>query len=424
MPANQVSRWIKKTLGLETALSRTPRGAHRPPQTRRCRLSLERLEDRTLPSTVTVLNTNDSGPDSLRQAMLGASPGDTILFQQGLTGTIALSSTLAITENLTIEGPGSGALTISGQNTIQDFSVSNGVSATISGVSIANGYAAVGGGIFNAGNLVVNDCAISGNSAVIGGGGILNDGAYNAVTGRLNGYSALPTLTLIDSDISSNTAQAGGGVFNNGGTMTVSNSTFSDNSANTGNHASGTGGGIFNAYGGTMTVSNSTLSGNSANGDGGGAIFNSNGTTLTVSDSTLSGNSGGSYGGGIYNNGGTLNLTNTIVANSPSGEDLFSTGAIASAQYNLIQSAAGNGIQNGVDGNIVGTDPLLSPLGNYGGPTQTFALLPGSPAIDAGSDSLALDANGNPLTTDQRGLPRIGAPQWTSAPSSRRGRSP
>src|SRR5262249_55978640 len=126
----------------------------------RKRLCLEILEDRTLPSTLTVLNTNDSGPDSLRQAILNASPGDTIVFQQGLTGTIALSSILAITQNLTIDGPGSSALTISGQNTVQDFSVTDGNTATISGLSIANGYAAAGGGIFNAGNLTVLDCTI------------------------------------------------------------------------------------------------------------------------------------------------------------------------------------------------------------------------------------------------------------------------
>src|SRR5262249_3301577 len=65
------------------------------------------------------------------------------------------------------------------------------------------------------------------------------------------------------------------------------------------------------------------------------------------------------------------------------------------------------GLSNGVNGNLVGVNPLLAPLGNYGGPTQTIALLPGSPAIDAGDSALAVDAQSNPLTTDQRGLPRV-----------------
>src|ERR1700740_2613098 len=84
---------------------------------------VEFLEDRTCPSG-TVLNLDNSGFGSLRQAILDAAPGDTIVFQQGVTGTISLSSTLAITKDVTIDGPSSSLLSISGNNTIEDFSIS------------------------------------------------------------------------------------------------------------------------------------------------------------------------------------------------------------------------------------------------------------------------------------------------------------
>ena len=159
----------------------------------------------------------------------------------------------------------------------------------------------------------------------------------------------------------------GGGIYFLSGTLTINNSTFTSNSA-------AAGGGIV-ILGGTATINNSTFSGNSS-ALGGGGIYN--GGILTLNNSTLSGNSASSSGGGIKNFG-TLALTNTIVATN----DLYSSGSYTGA----------NNLTNG--------DPLLAPLGNYGGPTQTMPPLPGSPAIDAGDDSVT-----NFLATDQRGFPR------------------
>ncbi|MGH7170588.1 MAG: choice-of-anchor Q domain-containing protein [Gemmataceae bacterium] len=190
--------------------------------------------------------------------------------------------------------------------------------------------------------------------------------------------------------------------------LTVSNSTLADNSASS---DEGAGGGIFNA--GTLRVSNSTLADNSAAGvyggsyDGGGGIDNDSGT-LRVSNSTLADNyATNGPGGGIVNQaGGLATLNNTIVSNSTSGGDLYlnpSLGSVYSGSYDLIGDGSYlSSFTNSLQGN-----PLLAPLGNYGGPTQTMALLPGSAAIDAGSNALAIDANGNALTTDQRGQPRI-----------------
>jgi hypothetical protein len=145
---------------------------------------------------------------------------------------------------------------------------------------------------------------------------------------------------------------------------------------------------------------NSTLSGNTAQGgaggsgeDGvappgrglGGGLFNEGTGTLT--NVTVSGNSANWDGGGLYNGGGTTTLTNTIVAGNSAPFDLDIFGGYSGSH------------------DLVGGDPMLAPLGDYGGPTQTMALLLGSPAIDAGDST----APGLP-STDQRGAPRPDVP--------------
>ena len=129
----------------------------------------------------------------------------------------------------------------------------------------------------------------------------------------------------------------------------------------------------------------------------GGGIFN--GATLAVSNSTLSDN-GAVDGGGIYNGqNGTAKLKNSIVANN--GEDC--SGTMTSNGYNLSSDSTCN--FNG-PGDMNNINPNLGPLQNNGGPTQTQALLPGSPAIDAGNPSGCTDNTGKLLKTDQRGMPR------------------
>ena len=190
----------------------------------------------------------------------------------------------------------------------------------------------------------------------------------------------------------------------------MTDSTFVDNS-------SPYGGGIYyagSAAGNTIGIllaSDSTFTGNSATYDGGGGgIWNQG--TATVTNCTIDGNAG--QDGGICNaTTSTLTLDNTIVAGN-SGPDIVGS-VQPTSKNNLIGD--GTGITNLTEldpSNLVGTtadplNPMLGPLANNGGPTQTMALLPGSPAIDAGSVALAVDASGNSLTTDQRGagFPRI-----------------
>ena len=180
--------------------------------------------------------------------------------------------------------------------------------------------------------------------------------------------------------------------------LTISKSTISGNSANES-------GGIDNR--GTLTISNSTVSGNSANFRGnafGGGIYN--GGVLAINNSTISGNSAhgglGSFGGGIYNGTATpATLENSIVANSDSGGNCY--GSMKSNGYNLSSDGSCNFNHAG---DLNNHDPLLGPLENNGGPTQTMALSAGSPAIDAGNPSGCTDGQGHLLTTDQRGMPR------------------
>ncbi len=247
----------------------------------------------------------------------------------------------------------------------------NNSSPTLTNVTF-NGNSATnnGGGIYNGDTLTVTNSTLSNNSADFQGGGIFNSG----------------TVTVTNSTLSGNYAgNDGGGIYNGSGTVTVTNSALSGNSA-------ANGGGISTYYSSTLTVTNSTLSGNSATSLGGG-IHNEMGT-VTITNSTLSGNSAAN-GGGISNMG-TLNYSNTIIANSASGGDCYNIDTIGTNVNNLVEDGTCSASLRG--------DPNLGPLQNNGGPTQTHALLAGSLAIDAADDTVCAVVPVNNL--DQRGVTR------------------
>jgi hypothetical protein len=204
------------------------------------------------------------------------------------------------------------------------------------------------------------------------------------------------------------------------GTVSLLNSTLSSNQAlATGGEGESEGGGFYSGEG-TIFLLNSTLSGNQAQATAefglaqGGGIF-LNGFTMTLTNDTVannvatSGPNGFGSGGGIASNSaGALQLKNTIVARNTATADGAPDleAAFTSQGHNLIGNTTGTvGILDPTDETNV--DPLLGPLANNGGPTQTLALLAGIPAIDAGSNALATDNNGVALPTDQRGFNRV-----------------
>ncbi len=467
-------------------------------------LTFDALEVRAVPATITVMNTNDSGLGSLRDAIAQANTDptqDTIDFAPAVTGTITLLSALPdLSGNIVLTGPGATALTVArsaaaGTADFSIFTVTSGFEVTISGLTITGGQAVNGGGIINEGTLTVLNSTLSGNSAGgIGdngqGGGIMNAGMMTITSstiidnltyvGNGGGIGNSGTLTIADSTVSDNTIDsAEGGGISNSGTVAITDSTVSGNSA-----GGSKGAGIFNSN--SMTITDSTVSDNLASFDNSGGIVNSgtltitdstvsgnsaqysfgginNSGVLTISGSTLDGNVAGGAGGGI-SNAGTLSMTDSTVSDNSAQSGYFgrtfipgvgggiwnsgtatiadctlsgntavddgggvylggsSTAAIASLTVigslfanptggNLVDAGYSEFVSQGHNlfsdipavalnpTDLVDTNPLLGPLADNGGPTLTCALLPGSPALDAG---VAVPG----VTTDQRGVPR------------------
>ncbi|HWE63310.1 MAG TPA: choice-of-anchor Q domain-containing protein, partial [Chloroflexota bacterium] len=229
---------------------------------------------------------------------------------------------------------------------------------------------------------------ITGGAATFGGG-IRNNGG---------------TVTLINSTLSGNTANGpgGGGMYTSSGTVTLINSTISGNAIPDNNSNSGLGAGIF-IQNGTVTLIDSTISGNTGGFFGGGGGIANYGGTVTLINSTLSNNSDG-IGGGIYNNGGTVTLANTILAGntlSGGGPGPDCDGSLTSQGYNSIGTTSGCTV-SATTGDLFDQEPTLGALANNGGPTQTMALQASSLGIDAIPPAHCT------LHIDQRGYVRPG----------------
>jgi hypothetical protein len=382
---------------------------------------------------ITVTNTNDSGPGSLRQAMADANDGD-IINAAVVSGSIKLSSgELLVNKNLTINGPGAEKLAVENTRLSRVFEIASGEIVTISGLAINNGRSVVGGAIYNAGILEVMDCRISANEA----GGLrergLGGGIYNATGAE---------IAIINSIISDNGADEGGGIYNagsmqiarttvsdnfvggafsrptsvggaiyNGGTLDIADSTISGNTATGTLQSGGIGGGVFNS--GTLVITNSTISDNLAGATGalpgyGGGISNGSGNVViqnsTINHNTADGPGGSGFGGNILIAGATLEIGNTIL-NTGSGGNIFNfgnQGTIISDGYNL-SSDNGAGYLTAV-GDQINTEARLGPLQHNGGPTFTHALLADSPAIDAGNPNYNPNDFQPTLIYDQRGF--------------------
>jgi hypothetical protein len=296
-----------------------------------------------------VTTTNDDGAGSLRQAMLDAnadtSGPHTITF--AVTGTITLASALpAVTRPMTITGPGADQLTITGNNTFGIFSVQS--SLSISGATIRGGFspnAAVGGAFHVGGSLSADRCVIRDNTS--GAGGIASG------------------IAVIS------------------GSATIANSLFTNNA------------GVSVIHSGSLTLSNTTLSNNAGQSV---YFFPDNGpASVTLQNTTIADQTNAFLFDGRFGPM-TLTIGNTILASTIQNSTTVGT------TVPTIVSLGGNISNDGTlalagPGDVLNTNPVLAPLGNYGGPIPTRALLPGSPAIDHGV------ATGAPAT-DQRGIAR------------------
>jgi len=288
-----------------------------------------------------------------------ASPGtDTILIPSGtytLTGDIEISDSVVIMvagTNITIDGAGVDRI----------FRVTNGT-VHITGVTLMNGATTTGGAIRNEADLTLTNVTII-NGTASRGGAISN--------------SVMGTLTINDSTIEGNVATVEGGAIQNAG--------------------------------GEVSITNSTLSNNSA--PAGGALFSEN-NDIQISNSTISGNEGGA----VDVEDGTVALLNVTVAENNGAPSINLSGGEASAQNSIIGPNAPSdcsepitNLTHNIDSDnscgffaandVPNVDPLLGPLQDNGGDTETHSLLPGSPAINAGNDVAA-------SASDQRGVLRV-----------------
>jgi hypothetical protein len=398
------------------------------------RLFVEKLEDRCVPATFLVNELLDThavnlltgmdatGHVSLRSAIEAANNlgGNQIIQFDANVCATPQTITLSLgvldlndgTGAVTVQGPAAG-VTISGNHVSEVFRVEAGTTAELTGLTIRDGQiTGDGGGICNAGTLTISNCVLTGNSSSARGGAISDSGPLTVTDCIISGNSSedgggiqsyQATLALRDCTIADNSASwRGGGMYSFGGTTKLDNCTIANNSALSG-------GGIEASDHDPITLTNCTVAGNKATQAGGvkvGLVSEATFINCTVAGNTAV------YCGGIFNYFGDVTLDNSIVAgNTTSYPDGDFFGSVSSLSVNnLIGDGSGitGGIDNGVNGNQVGSqsapiDPLLAPLGDYGGPTQTMALLPGSPATAAGSVA-AIPAD---VTTDQRGQPRI-----------------
>lgn len=334
---------------------------------------------------ILVRNANDSGADSLRQAITTASSNgagvDDLLFDPAVfnvSRTVLVSTTLQANTSVNIFGPGADLLTLSGNDSVRVLFVGNNARAAISGLRVTGGR----------------------SPGAPGGGVRISSGA---------------ALRLHQAHVQNNQAEDGAGVFNEG-TLLLDSVTVSGNAA-TGFGLAG--GGVSNT--GTLTLRNSTISGNSASTGGTGAaggVFVQDGAALieasTLTNNTVTGTAA-SRSSGLLVLAGSASLQSTIVAgNVGNTANADVAGSYTASRFNLIGNVGsatgftGNGNQTGTAATPL--NPQLAPLAINDGRLPTHALLPNSPAQDAGLRLSALDQRLRPRTVD---LPDI-----TNAPGS------
>ncbi len=329
-------------------------------------------------------NACDAISGAISQATSGAYTGDDVIIEVA-AGTYFENDSLSVSSlsSLTIAGAGASSTVVNGGSLASVITVNSGT-VIVSGLTVENGYVpnSSGGGIDNFGTTTVTNSVITGNTATgnfATGAGLNNDGS----------------LSVSDSTVSDNSGGAGAGIYNFSGQLSVADSTI------TGNTTSLSGGGLSNASpGATATITDSTFSGNGAS--EGGALYVTR-DTVTLSASTIVGNSAGN-GGGIANFA-TLDMAGDILANNRTGSsDCGSFGsAVTDLGFNIADDGSCGFSATGSISNSSSLDASLAPLANNGGLTQTILPTPASPAAGAIPNPTTVDAIQLCPTTDQRG---------------------
>jgi Right handed beta helix region len=421
------------------------------------------FESRIAPAVFTVLNANDTGAGSLRDALTQANAtvaSDIINFDPAFFSTprtIALATSLTVSQDVSIVGPGAANLTVNGGGAVRDFFIEvdgKAGNVTLSGMTITGGFVAataIGGGIFTDDNTVIDSCIITGNTAGAGGG--VTTSNYGQLTIRnstvssntANGAATIGggggirigqfgSARISNTSVTGNTGPIGGGIsLQANNTMVLENSTISGNTATgaggAGLYTLGTPGSFYINPSSTIVINNSTFANNTATTGAGGGIMVA-GTAgqgyanpISLNNVTIAGNSAATTGGGIARTGtmstGALNLTGTVVArNTATGgsPDISAAGTgPINANNSLVRDQTGITLTG--TGNLpAGTDPLFvggatPTLANNGGSVQTIALQSGSLMINAGTNGAVtgVDARGPGFSRTQGPSADIGA---------------
>ncbi len=319
-----------------------------------------------VPNSMIVTNTSDSGPGSLRQAIADLLPGGLVTFDSSLTGqTILLSSTITLDKDIIIDGSGlNPGVMISGNNLVRVFFISSGVTVSLDTLDILNGYTldqtnGGGGGIYNAGNLTINNVYFGGNR-------VPTDAEISSTNGTRGGalYS-IGSLTVTNSFFENNAADAGAGIYVTAGSLSITNGVFLYNLATTTQYnpqgsqpplASASGGAVEVFDGSTVTIADSFFAGNQAFYGGAISSVHSSPSTdsITITNSTFDNNSGTWCGGAICNLSTPLNITSSTFSNN-SAPNNASGGAIGSqaSDISISQTLFSGNTSGGLGGAII-----------------------------------------------------------------------
>jgi uncharacterized repeat protein (TIGR01451 family) len=347
-----------------------------------------------------VINANDSGAGSLRDAVLNATDGETITFDPSVASPITLGSPIAITKSIDIVGPGANKLTISGNSAARIFDFSDGAdpgnggrTLGISGLTLANGTAAApgenGGALLVSGTVGISDVQFTGNHAIDGGGAlaIVKALATDAASARVLGS------TFAGNVVDGLGAAGGGAILVRGNPALPS------------------------AREATLTIVDSTIAGNHADaalGMPGGGIEMMT-ASVTIISSTVDGNHAGAAGANIHRAtlaDSTLTIRNSIVADGSVDASAATLDVSIYQPGGAPDPSAGGNVLDAPStaachaGDVCGVAAALGPLGDNGGPTQTLLPLMGSPAIDLDPIAGCTDDSAAFLAVDQRGEAR------------------